>query len=312
MMRFKKYLYSVFKKIKDWFLFPVHHRMLDELFVQGVPKELHVVFMFLLTKHFPDKETKTVCDRIEAIRKGLENSGGDTTILYSPKPIDCPDAIKFKYEDFRPEHGDKKLFTLQQIAKTGKNWYWGTFLYLCAKAFKSKVSLELGSCAGISACYLASNPWAQKVITIEGAPGLATIAKENLRKINRRAIVVNALFDDALDQILPDMSGPIDFCFIDGHHEKNATIHYFKRIEKYLSSGCIVVFDDIRWSQDMLNAWQHISNFSSFSHTFDLGAMGLCIIGESLNQRHWDLQPILGKAKVSYPHGWIKQEKIFL
>ena len=39
---------------------------------------------------------------------------------------------------------------------------------------------------------------------------------------------------------------PIDFVFIDGHHEEGATLNYFKIIAPSLSYYAILGFDDIR------------------------------------------------------------------
>jgi predicted O-methyltransferase YrrM len=303
--KYLKYLYGFYRYILNQLLYSVRFRALKKLFEQGMPIEFYVPFLFLLSKQMPDKETKQVTVRVEGFRKKMEKKTGTVPVFYSPKPTqDCSIINDF---NFRPKHGEIKQFTMKQIAHTGKNWYWGAFFYLIARCLKAKVLLELGSCVGISACYFASSPFCKKFITIEGSQSLAKLAEENLKKINEQAIVINALFDDALDSILPHLSDCIDLCFIDGHHEKNATIHYFKRIEKHLSPGSVVIFDDISWSQDMRDAWNYLSISDTFSHTFDLGNVGLCVVGSFFsNPKNWNLQPILGKTKISFPHGWQK------
>lgn len=122
--------------------------------------------------------------------------------------------------------------------------------------------------------------------------------------------VINALFDDALDEILPDIE-PIDFLFIDGHHEKIATIHYWQRIRSKLSDGAVVVFDDISWSQDMRDGWNELVREPYFSHAMDFGTVGVCIYHKdgSKPPRQWDLRAIAGVGKaVGNPHGWKNRE----
>ncbi|WP_141071074.1 class I SAM-dependent methyltransferase, partial [Campylobacter fetus] len=50
----------------------------------------------------------------------------------------------------------------------------------------------------------------------------------------------------------------IDFAFIDGHHDKNATIRYFEQILPFMNQGSVVAFDDINYNQNMTNAWNMI------------------------------------------------------
>src|SRR6185312_4343070 len=112
--------------------------------------------------------------------------------------------------------------------------------------------LELGACAGISAIYLSSAPQMKSLITVEGSAPLAGLAAESLQPFSH-ARVVNALFDDAIDAELPGVK--LDLAYIDGHHEKVATIHYFNKIRPYLQPGAVVIFDDVSWSRDMREAW---------------------------------------------------------
>ena len=168
--------------------------------------------------------------------------------------------------------------SLDRIATvTSINQYWGTFLYLIAHAQQAKTILELGSCAGISGCYLAASPYCQKFITVEGSSSLAKIAESNLNEVSHNFILFNTLFDAALDQILPNLAQTIDVTYIDGNHEKRATLDYFERLKPHLSQNGIVLFDDIHWTTDMEEAWQMITQCHGFSYTIDLGRIGLGI-----------------------------------
>ena len=74
-------------------------------------------------------------------------------------------------------------------------------------------------------------------------------------------------------------NNPIDYIFIDGHHEGQATIRYFSQIKPYLSPSAIVVFDDINWSDSMNQAWASIKADEIFSYTVDLSRIGICFVG---------------------------------
>ncbi|MFC1792139.1 O-methyltransferase [Planctomycetota bacterium] len=194
---------------------------------------------------------------------------------------------------------------MDKIATTGKNRRWGTVLYLLARSFRSTTVLEFGSCAGISACYLSSAPSVNKLITVEGSKDLAIIAEDSLARFAGKSKVVNSLFDDAIDNELPMLEGKIDYVYIDGHHEKIATIHYFDKLLPYLMENALVVFDDISWSYDMREAWDILRKREEFSHAMDLGVIGVCILKDNIRKKtapeNWNLQPIVGKRRIHTP-----------
>lgn len=177
---------------------------------------------------------------------------------------------------------------------------WGAFLHLCAQSFRARVILELGGCAGISGCYLASSEYCERFITVEASPNLASLARENIRQVSDKAEVVNALFDDALDEILPTVSGGIDLAFIDGHHKYETTLHYFSRLERHLNEGALVVFDDIHLSEGMWRAWQVLSRRAGFAYTIGAGRFGVCSWdGSSPSPVNYNLCPYLGCFRIN-------------
>lgn len=246
-------------------------------------------------------------DQIEGLRKSLSDKGEERIeIWYSPKPGSSGDEV---IPNLRPKPGKKMEFTMNQIAQTGKSRRWGIFLHLLVKNSNAGTVLEFGSCAGISGCYLASPDCVDTFITVEGSPPLARIAEENIHTVAPRGIVVNSSFDEAIDQELPKLPTKIDAVFIDGHHEKIATIHYYERVNPYLNNKAIVVFDDISWSHDMREAWNILSSRPEFTHVIDLGQIGICMYDRYQTERrkepmYWDLQTVFGRVKIGDPHGW--------
>lgn len=125
--------------------------------------------------------------------------------------------------------------------------------------FDLKKVLEFGTSLGITSMYMKSAKNNPDVITVEGDKGIAKIAKNNFLENNKNKnielLVVN--FDDfLLDKNY--INTKFDLIFLDGNHRKEATIRYFKELENRLTKNAIFIFDDIRWSKGMYEAWQEI------------------------------------------------------
>ncbi len=180
----------------------------------------------------------------------------------------------------------------------------GQMMYLAGRGSQARTIVELGACAGIASAYLAASGCA-RFVGIEGYADLAEIARRNVQQGKSDAEIVNALFDDALDEMLDAFADGIDNARIDGHHEQIATIHYFQRLQPKLNAGALVFFDDIRWSQDMVDGWKALRADRGFAHAVDLGNIGVGVWngGDQVPQRH-DLTALGGGTGVGTPHGW--------
>lgn len=276
---------------------------LHDLASQGLPAIFNGPARFLVTGD-ANFDVLDVQRRVEAQRQRIAAGGSALVeVLYSPKPGSAGVEIT---PDLRPQHGKIMSFTMERVANTGKNERWGTFLHLLAREV-SGTFLELGSCAGISGAYLASAPTCQRLITIEGSAALAQLARETTSAVAPgRVEVVTGLFDDALDDLIPELGAEsIDLGFIDGHHERVATLHYFERIKPILRSRAVVIFDDISWSADMRAMWEDVIQQRGIEHAADFGAVGVVILNPaSTTARHWDLQPLTGRVPIGQPWGW--------
>lgn len=281
-------------------------KTIQRLIHNGVPGTLRIPLAFLVTKYL-NPDDKAVVRQVEEIRANLAARGEEKIpIYYSPLP---GSAGTITNPEKRPQPGEKKYFTAEWIAnKTSIANFWGTFLYLCSNYSGAKSILELGACAGISGCFMASGRQCRRFITIEASKSLADIARFTIGQITEEFQVYNCLFDEGLDMILPSLEDRFDMVWIDGHHEKVATIHYFKRLVPHLEAGCLVLFDDIYWSDDMYEAWGMLSHWRGFSHAIDVGRCGLCIwSGKSKAvPKLWNLNKYSGNWKPGHPHGWKK------
>jgi len=277
------------------FLAPTGRRRLEEMFKEGLPEYLRAPLLFLLGSKLDPKDQE-IARKIEAIRAKLSRYRESRRVLY---------AFAQDTETGKSLH-ESKILSLSWIAKVvSVHKYWGTFLYLSANAAQAKTIIELGSCIGISSLYLASAKFCRRFITIEGSPELSELTKANLGQLVNNYQVVNASFDSGLDQILPSLTDRIDMAFIDGDHQRDSTINYFQRLLPHLNEGSLVVFDDIQWSDEMVEAWQILSRWKGVGAAINLGRFGVCVwTGGTTPPKVFDLSTfttLWRKGRPKYP-----------
>ena len=73
---------------------------------------------------------------------------------------------------------------------------------------------------------------------------------------------------------------PVDYLFIDGHHDRDATIRYFRDAATHLADHAVVIFDDISWNDGMREAWRTIRQDHNICTSVDLGPMGIVVFSE--------------------------------
>ena len=277
-------------------------RYLERMLKDGFTTALETPLLFLLTQKL-DKNDQVIVDKIEAIRSKMSKQKDVFVEVYSsPDPVSLN---KTTPPDMKPAPGKIITTSLSYIASTVSVLpYWGAFLYLCAKETAAKTILrELGSCAGISSCYLASSN-SQRFITIEASAALAELARCNLNEVTAgRFRVIHALFDTGLEELLPTLPEGLDLLYIDGQHEKTATLHLVERLASVFNTGSILIFDDIRWTSDMWETWQLLTRYPGFSWTLDTGRFGLCMWDRSSRQpRQYDISGFTAFWKKGKPH----------
>lgn len=265
---------------------------LPSLFVRGLE--------CVIAGRKPEDAVKTF-ERIEGIRSRIASRGEEQIpVFYSPKPA--------KEGETLTEPGDCKTFSARHLAEgTSVPADVGQMIHLIAKDAEARTLIEFGSCVGIGASYLAAVPRCERFITMEASKELSEIATQSVKTVNADGEVYNEFFNDALDHLLPTIQNGIDFAWIDGHHEKTATIHYFERIKPLLNIGAVVAFDDIYWSQDMLDGWHHLKVQDGFEHSVDAGSCGLCLWkGEGVKPKQWSFNRFIGNGnwKPLKPAGW--------
>ncbi len=174
--------------------------------------------------------------------------------------------------------------TLGEVCLTSSMPYrWALLLLKLVRTLQPSTCLELGTCVGISAAYQAvalELNQRGRLITLDGAAPLAHIAHQNLDLLGltQRLTVKVGRFSDTLGSVLREHS-PVDLVFIDGHHDRQATLDYFEQIYPHLSPSAVLLCDDIHWSPGMLQAWQTISGDRRHILSIDLQQIGICRVG---------------------------------
>jgi predicted O-methyltransferase YrrM len=183
------------------------------------------------------------------------------------------------------KRGNEVTDALGDISRlASKNPLEARLLFLLLRRFEPLSCLELGTSVGISACYQGAALRLNgkgRLITLEGAPPLADVARRNFDRLGLTNVeVLVGRFDETLSPTL-DRARPLDYVFIDGHHDEQATLRYFEVVLPALAERAVVVFDDIAWSDGMKRAWQAIGNDRRVALAVDLGAVGVCVVDRS-------------------------------
>ena len=144
--------------------------------------------------------------------------------------------------------------------------------------------IEIGTSLGLTTSYIGLANKSAKVLTLEGCPEIAAIARENLRLLQVNNVrIIEGGFDETLPIILKEDT-KFDLVFIDGNHTKDATLKYFEMFKNNISKDAILIFDDIHWSKGMSEAWDEIINDPFYTCTVDLFEMGLVFVSSSFQK----------------------------
>ncbi|NBC17271.1 MAG: SAM-dependent methyltransferase [Bacteroidetes bacterium] len=212
-------------------------------------------------------------DRIEALRTMLRRSPAQVT-----------------FDDFGAgsrwrEAGPRRVTRdVRHLVRASVPLHEAWLLYHLVRHLRPRSGLELGTCLGLSAAYVGAalhdnardGHDAGRFVTLEGGAALARLARRHLDALDlsSHARVVTGRFQDTLPGVLA-RHAPIDFAFIDGHHDPEATLTYVDQIAPHLADGALLVFDDIAWSVGMRRAWRALRDDPRLPETVDLWTVGL-------------------------------------
>jgi predicted O-methyltransferase YrrM len=159
------------------------------------------------------------------------------------------------------------------------------FLFSLCREYQPSCSIELGTNVGISSAYLAAAMNTGTLQTLEASPYRLRIAQSIHKELGiGRIRYSQGLFTDTLESVLNTLD-PIDMAFVDGHHQFQPTLDYFDAIWRRSKEGCIFIFDDIRWSEGMKQAWKILRADPRMTVAVDLRRIAVCVTTRSPSSR---------------------------
>ena len=152
---------------------------------------------------------------------------------------------------------------------------YGRVLYYLKNVYKPSAIIELGTGIGISTAYLAKSTPGTRVITVENDQQKIIYAAKEYSRLNLDNIVIrDGIFSKLLPGLLQEVNHPL-MIFIDGDHSYESTMEYFSMIRKVAREDTLIIFDDIRWSDGMKEAWDKIRADESVTVSIDIFFMGI-------------------------------------
>ncbi len=179
---------------------------------------------------------------------------------------------------------------VSQIAKNaGISKTRGKLLFRLVHYLKPAAILEIGTSLGISTAYMAAaNPNAE-IITLEGCPATAGIAIQKFKELGLDKVRLEiGNFDITLPKVLKKER--FDMIFLDGNHQKEATIRYFGQCLDSVHENSVIILDDIHWSRGMEEAWELICRNPKVSLSIDTFQWGLLFFRPGQAKQHFVLR----------------------
>lgn len=165
----------------------------------------------------------------------------------------------------------------------------GRFLYRLTQFQPSRTTLELGTSLGVTTLYLSADP-NNRVITLEGCPETTRLARQTFDQQQRKNIDLRAGdIDHTLPQLLSEID-TVDLVYIDANHRKEPTMSYFRQLLPKVHSESVLVFDDIYWSFEMMEAWRAVRTHPQVTLSVDLFDAGVLFFCPLATQEHYTLK----------------------
>lgn len=255
-----------------WFQFKSYLSFLSQSSNQhGV----HSPFVYnLITKCFYDSKPYPDYKQIKSYRSGLQANNNTIEI-----------------EDYGSGSRvfDSNKRTIKAIAKTsGSSLKRAKLLYRLSQYFSFQNGLELGTSLGISSQAMALGTPEMTLTSIEGCPNITKFTSSYLKQSGVSNVnVLNGTFNEVIPQLTDNR---FDIIFFDGHHGKEATLDYFQQLLPKAHNNSLFLFDDIRWSPEMLDAWQTICQHPSVTVSIDTYKWGFIFFRKEQPKQHFTIR----------------------
>ena len=233
---------------------------------------VHSPFVFEFIKFVKNDKQHYICyNEIEKLRKKLladktiievEDFGAGSAVIKTNKRA----VYKMAQSSLKPKRFAQLLFRIVQH-------------------YKPKTIVELGTSFGITSCYLAHGFANATLYTLEGASSIAAIARKNFATLGLQNVkLLEGEFSKTIPQLF-SLIHKVDLAFIDGNHRKESTLQYFTQLLNFSSPSTILIFDDIHWSREMEEAWEHIKAHDAVTLSIDLFFTGIIFLRKEFKEK---------------------------
>ena len=148
--------------------------------------------------------------------------------------------------------------------------------------------LELGTSFGLGTLALAKGNPNGCIVTLEGCPETAKKAQEKFDEFKLDQILLKVqLFDEYFTN---DTEKVYDLVYVDGNHDKNKTLTYFKELLKRTHKDSLIIFDDIHWSPSMEEAWKEICSHPEVTVSIDTYFWGFIFFRKEQLKQHFKIR----------------------
>jgi len=172
---------------------------------------------------------------------------------------------------------------------SGMPWQQSKLINKIEDYFNVKTVLELGTSVGLGSIAMAANQPSTNVETVEACPKTSSFARKQFQALDLENITVfNYEFSFFLNNISDQKQ--YDLIYLDGHHDKKATLEYFNLLQKHIHPYSLIILDDIYWSKDMQEAWQTICRDETVIVSIDLYFWGIVFFNPNLSQQHYKIR----------------------
>lgn len=180
--------------------------------------------------------------------------------------------------------------TVSQIAKNaGMPWHQSKLISKIIAYFNIKNALELGTSVGLGSIAMACKNPELRLDTVEACTNTCAIANQHFKNLNLKNISVQHTDFKTFLNDLPK-GKTYDLIYLDGHHDKQATLDYYELIKPHMHNETIFILDDIYWSKGMQEAWQRICRDNDVKLSLDLYFWGIIFFKPELSKQDFKIR----------------------
>ena len=247
---------------------------------------IHSPFFFDLARHLEgggryvdvvyDKGLVKALEQIEGLRQNLRRSSDCIEVH------DCGAGSRV----FKSKSREVRKITRYVIQSKRVAFSLLRVLLFWRAQRRSVKILEMGTSLGLTTAYLAASGW--EVETWEGCQQTANYARKNWKGLGCEGQINSKV--GTFKRLMEESQGGWDVVFLDGHHDRDATLAYVECLKTKLNPGGAILVDDIVWSKGMKEAWSKLLEDSHWNATMTWRGKGWLFNRDGEIEQHLKLR----------------------